>query len=81
MKMKSAKDMLGFADEFINGAAKGIGDGHTIKNSINSLKSNMPNNFKQNMPVGQINDEQSILDSVFNFDMAFLKNKKPNKFK
>ena len=36
MNMKSAKDMLGFADEFMNGAAKGVGNGHVIKNSVNS---------------------------------------------
>ena len=41
MSAKLAKSMLGFADDFISGAAKGVGDGHIIRNSVNNLKSNM----------------------------------------
>ena len=41
MSAKLAKSMLGFADDFIQGAAKGVGDGHIIRNSVNNLKSNM----------------------------------------
>jgi hypothetical protein len=33
--------MLGFADDFISGAAKGVGDGHIIRNNVNNLESNM----------------------------------------
>ena len=36
-----AKSMLGFADEFMEGAAKGIGDSGVIKASVNRMKSNM----------------------------------------
>ncbi len=37
---KIAKKMLGFADEFMEGAAKGIGDAGTIK-QVNKIVSNM----------------------------------------
>ncbi len=36
-----AKKMLGYADEFIEGATKGVGDGRVIRNSVNRVKSNM----------------------------------------
>lgn len=36
-----AKSMLGYADEFIEGATKGVGDGAVIRNSVNRVKSNM----------------------------------------
>lgn len=36
-----AKKMLGFADEFMEGASKGIGDTGAIKMSVNKLSSNM----------------------------------------
>ena len=35
-----AKSMLGFADDFIEGASKGVGNGKVIKASVNALKSN-----------------------------------------
>ena len=38
-----AKKMLGFADEFIEGASKGIGDAGAIKMSVNKVASNMTN--------------------------------------
>ena len=36
-----AKKMLGFADEFMEGASKGIGDAGSIKVSVNKISSNM----------------------------------------
>lgn len=42
-----AKKMLGYADEFIEGASKGIGDGPVIKNSVNRIKSNMTKGQKK----------------------------------
>ena len=36
-----AKKMLGYADEFMEGAAKGIGDAGAIKMSVNKVASNM----------------------------------------
>lgn len=36
-----AKKMLGFADEFMEGASKGIGDAGAIKMSVNKVASNM----------------------------------------
>ena len=36
-----AKKMLGFADEFMEGASKGIGDAGAIKMSVNKMASNM----------------------------------------
>ena len=36
-----AKKMLGFADEMLEGAAKGIGDAGSIKASVNKVSSNM----------------------------------------
>ena len=36
-----AKKMLGFADEFMEGASKGIGDAGSIKASVNKISSNM----------------------------------------
>ena len=38
---KLAKSVMGLADEFMEGAAKGIGDAGTIKASVNKMKSNM----------------------------------------
>ncbi len=35
-----AKKMLGFADEFIEGASKGVGDAGAIKMSVNKIASN-----------------------------------------
>ncbi len=36
-----AKKMLGYADEFMQGASKGIGDAGAIKMSVNKMASNM----------------------------------------
>ena len=36
-----AKKMLGYADEFMEGAAKGIGDAGAVKMSVNKVASNM----------------------------------------
>ena len=36
-----AKKMLGYADEFMQGASKGIGDAGAIKMSVNKVASNM----------------------------------------
>ena len=36
-----AKKMLGYADEFMEGASKGIGDAGAIKMSVNKMASNM----------------------------------------
>lgn len=36
-----AKKMLGYADEFMEGASKGIGDAGAIKMSVNKVASNM----------------------------------------
>ena len=55
MSAKLAKSMLGFADDFISGAAKGVGDGHIIRNSVNNLKSNMT--------VGQIKTLNKAMNS------------------
>lgn len=38
-----AKKMLGYADEFMEGASKGIGDAGAIKMSVNKVASNMTN--------------------------------------
>lgn len=42
-----AKKMLGYADEFLEGASKGIGDAGRIKNSVNRISSNMTKNQKK----------------------------------
>lgn len=47
MSAKIAKSMLGFADDFIEGATKGAGA--TIRNSVTSLKSNMTKNQLKNL--------------------------------
>ena len=47
MSAKLAKSMLGFADDFIEGATKGIGAGSGIKVGVNKLSSNMTKNQKK----------------------------------
>lgn len=42
-----AKKMLGYADEFIEGASKGVGDAGRIKNSVNRISSNMTKGQKK----------------------------------
>lgn len=42
-----AKKMLGYADEFIEGASKGIGDAGRIKTSVNKISSNMTKGQKK----------------------------------
>ena len=42
-----AKNMLGFADDFIEGASKGIGDAGRIKTSVNRISSNMTKGQKK----------------------------------
>ena len=42
-----AKKMLGFADEFMEGASKGIGDAGSIKASVNKISSNMTKGQKK----------------------------------
>ena len=42
-----AKKMLGLADEFIEGASKGVGDAANIRSSVNRIKSNMTKNQKK----------------------------------
>ncbi len=42
-----AKKALGLADEFLEGASKGIGDAGRIKNSVNRISSNMTKNQKK----------------------------------
>ena len=38
---KLAKSVMGLADEFLEGASKGIGDAGSIKASVNKISSNM----------------------------------------
>lgn len=49
MAASIAKKMLGFADDFMEGATKGTGA--TIRNSVTSLKSNMTKNQLKNLSV------------------------------
>ena len=42
-----AKSMLGFADDFLEGASKGIGDAGKIRTSVNKISSNMTKGQKK----------------------------------
>jgi hypothetical protein len=64
-----AKKMLGFADEFMEGASKGIGDAGSIKASVNKISSNK---FSSNMTKAQKKKPDNI------FEMDFIKNIKPD---
>lgn len=44
-----AKKMLGFADEMLEGASKGIGDAGSIKASVNKISSNMSKSQKKKL--------------------------------
>jgi hypothetical protein len=42
-----AKNMLGFADDFLEGASKGVGDAGKIRTSVNKISSNMTKGQKK----------------------------------
>lgn len=59
-----AKKMLGYADEFIEGATKGVGDGRVIKNSVNRVKSNMTK--AQKKALSSFGDKANIASAAAN---------------
>lgn len=61
-----AKKMLGFADEFMEGAKKGIGDAGAIKMSVNKVASNMTNSQLKFAKKGKIVAQASHTKGIQN---------------